>query len=52
MEKNDIFDYIYEVVEKNKDKMQPSDYLYLMMKSKEIQDKITSIENRKDAGTR
>jgi len=52
MKKNDILDYIYEVIENNKDKMQPADYLYLLMKSKDIQDKINSIKNRNDANTR
>lgn len=52
MKENDIFDYIYKAIENNKDKMQPADYLYLLLKSKEIQDKINSIKNRKDVHTR
>ena len=52
MKKNDILDYIYEVIENNKDKMQPADYLYLLMKSKDIQDKINEIKKRNDAHTR
>ena len=52
MEKNDILDFVYDMIDKNKDKMIPSDYLYLLMKEKEIQDKINTIKDRDYVHTR
>ena len=48
MQNNDSLDYIYSIIDKNKDKMKPSDYLYLLMKAKDIEDKIKKIKNRKN----
>lgn len=52
MKSNDIFDYIYDIIDQNKDKMDSSDYLFLLMKAKEIDDKIESIKNRNDVHSR
>lgn len=51
MQNNDLFDYIYTIIDQNKDKMKPSDYLYLLMKAKDIEDRIEKIKNRKNVHT-